>query len=105
MVRRKGLSTEEITNLLRELSENESDGGELSSSNLDSYEDIKLSESKCEESEESADVIDNIPVNPDIYVARGGTEWILHNNNVPGSFATPKVLQQSSGPTSFAKHI
>ncbi|GFW89901.1 hypothetical protein TNCV_2979971 [Trichonephila clavipes] len=48
-------------------SENESDDGELSCSNLDSEEDIRLSESDCEESEESADIIDNIPVNPDIY--------------------------------------
>ncbi|GFX11638.1 uncharacterized protein TNCV_5142131 [Trichonephila clavipes] len=30
-------------------------------------EDMRLSESDCKESEESADVIDNIPVNPDTY--------------------------------------
>ncbi|PRD35990.1 UNVERIFIED_CONTAM: hypothetical protein NCL1_09981 [Trichonephila clavipes] len=33
---------------------------------LDSYEDKKLFESDYEEFEESADEIDNIPVNPDI---------------------------------------
>ncbi|GFW23272.1 uncharacterized protein TNCV_3803721 [Trichonephila clavipes] len=62
MAHRKGLSPDEIANLLREISENESDGGELSYSNL-LDEHIKLSESDCEESEESADIIDNIPVN------------------------------------------
>ncbi|XP_055924540.1 uncharacterized protein LOC129956631 [Argiope bruennichi] len=56
---RKGLNPYEIANLLRELSENESDGGKLSCSNLDSDEDIRLHESDCKESEESADEIDN----------------------------------------------
>ncbi|GFV98548.1 uncharacterized protein TNCV_4848771 [Trichonephila clavipes] len=69
MARRKGLSRDEIAYLLQETPENESDGGELSCFNLDFNEDIRLSESDCEESEESADIIDNIPVNPDIYVA------------------------------------
>ncbi|GFW05024.1 hypothetical protein TNCV_598181 [Trichonephila clavipes] len=41
---------------------------EESCSNLDSDEDMRLSENDCEESTESVDVIDNIPVNPDIYV-------------------------------------
>ncbi|GFY25531.1 transposable element Tcb1 transposase [Trichonephila clavipes] len=40
-----------------------------------SDKDIRLNKRDFEESEESADVIDNIPVNPDVYVA----EWILHN--------------------------
>ncbi|GFU79954.1 uncharacterized protein TNCV_578341 [Trichonephila clavipes] len=87
-----------------ELSENESDGGELSCSNLDFNEDIRLSESDCEKSKESADEIDNIPANPDIYVARDGPECIPHNGSVHGRFVTRNVLRQSSGPTSFAKH-
>ncbi|GFX74957.1 uncharacterized protein TNCV_1845291 [Trichonephila clavipes] len=58
--------------------------------NKESDEDIRLSES---ESKESADEIDNISVNTDIYVTRNGTEWIPHNSNVPGRFATPNVLQ------------
>ncbi|GFW32462.1 uncharacterized protein TNCV_676211 [Trichonephila clavipes] len=70
----------------------------------DSDEDIRLNESDCEESEESADITDNSPANPDIYVARDVTEWIPHNSNVPGRFATPNALQQSSGSTIFAKH-
>ncbi|GFU93387.1 uncharacterized protein TNCV_1861171 [Trichonephila clavipes] len=70
ITRRKGLIPDEIANLLRELSENESDDGELSCSNLYSDEDIRLIESDYEEFEESADEIDNIPVNPDIYVVR-----------------------------------
>ncbi|GFW97639.1 uncharacterized protein TNCV_685091 [Trichonephila clavipes] len=74
MARRKGLSPDEIANLLRELSENESDVGELICLNLDSDEDKRLSESDCKETEERADVIDNIPVNPDIYVTRDGTK-------------------------------
>ncbi|PRD28571.1 UNVERIFIED_CONTAM: hypothetical protein NCL1_31959 [Trichonephila clavipes] len=71
---RKCLTPDEIANFLRELSENESDGGQLSYSNLDSDEDIRLNENDCEESEGSADVIDNIPVNPDIYFTRDDTE-------------------------------
>ncbi|GFS58524.1 hypothetical protein TNCV_111421 [Trichonephila clavipes] len=51
MTYRKALIPDEIADLLRELSENESDGGELSCSKLDSDEDITLSESDCEESE------------------------------------------------------
>ncbi|GFV24913.1 hypothetical protein TNCV_883791 [Trichonephila clavipes] len=54
----------------------------------DSDEDVRLNESDCEESEESADVIDNISVNSDIYVAKDGIEGIPHNSNVPGRFAT-----------------
>ncbi|GFV16477.1 hypothetical protein TNCV_4785391 [Trichonephila clavipes] len=42
----------------------------MSCSNLDSNEDVRLNERDCEESEESADEIDNVLVNPDIYLAR-----------------------------------
>ncbi|GFU42143.1 hypothetical protein TNCV_4553571 [Trichonephila clavipes] len=38
--RRKDLRTDENTNFFREFSENESDGGELSCSNLDSDENV-----------------------------------------------------------------
>ncbi|GFT72234.1 retrovirus-related Pol polyprotein from transposon 412 [Trichonephila clavipes] len=55
------------------LFEKESDGGELSCSNSDADEDVGLNESDCEESEESADIVDNIPVNPDVYVSRDST--------------------------------
>ncbi|GFU64921.1 uncharacterized protein TNCV_785721 [Trichonephila clavipes] len=79
MTRKKDLSPDEIAYLFRELSENESDGGELSCSNLDSDEDIRLSESDREESQESADEILNILVNPNIIVTRDGTEWIQDN--------------------------
>ncbi|GFV02512.1 hypothetical protein TNCV_3438271 [Trichonephila clavipes] len=61
----------------------------------DSEEDITLYERDCEESEESADVNDNIPVNPDIYVARDGTEWIPHTSNDSVRFANRNVLRQS----------
>ncbi|GFY25611.1 hypothetical protein TNCV_2487311 [Trichonephila clavipes] len=54
MIRTKGLSPGKIANLLRALFENELDGGYLSCSNLDSDEDIMLSENDCEESEESS---------------------------------------------------
>ncbi|GFY28235.1 hypothetical protein TNCV_4395691 [Trichonephila clavipes] len=83
MTHRNGLSPDEIANLLRELSENESGGGPAA--------------------KQRADVIDNIPVNSERYVATDGTDWIPHNSNVPGIFATRNVLQQSIGPTSFAK--
>ncbi|GFT04952.1 uncharacterized protein TNCV_4744891 [Trichonephila clavipes] len=71
--------------------------------NLDFDEDIGLNESDCGEPSESADVIDNIPVNPDVYVARDGTDRISHNNNVPRRFVTRNVLRPSSDPTSFAE--
>ncbi|GFX07045.1 uncharacterized protein TNCV_1556481 [Trichonephila clavipes] len=67
-------------------------------------EEIRLNGIDCEEFEESADVIDNISVNPDIYVVRDDKEWIPHYSNVPGRFVTPDALRQSSGSTSFAKH-
>ncbi|GFX33616.1 transposable element Tc3 transposase [Trichonephila clavipes] len=79
----KDLSPYEIANSLRELSEKESDDDELFCSNSDSDEDIRLSKSDCEESEESVDEIDEIPVNPNLYVARGGIEWVLHISKVP----------------------
>ncbi|GFU36511.1 hypothetical protein TNCV_796141 [Trichonephila clavipes] len=44
-----------------------------------SDEVIRLSESYYEESEESTDIIDNIPVNSDVYVAKDGAKWIPHN--------------------------
>ncbi|GFV97183.1 potassium channel subfamily T member 2 [Trichonephila clavipes] len=47
MAHKKGRSPDKIDNLLRELPDNESDGGELSCSSLDSDEDIRLSESDC----------------------------------------------------------
>ncbi|GFV29014.1 hypothetical protein TNCV_749691 [Trichonephila clavipes] len=58
-----------------------------------SDENIRLSKVDCKESEESADLIDNIPLKPDIYVAKDDKECIPHNSNVPGRFATK---QQSS---------
>ncbi|GFU80072.1 hypothetical protein TNCV_579521 [Trichonephila clavipes] len=61
----------------------------------DSDENIRFNESDCEEFEESADAINN-PVNPNTSITRFGTECIPHNNNVPGIFATPNILRQSS---------
>ncbi|GFT52529.1 hypothetical protein TNCV_14921 [Trichonephila clavipes] len=88
MTCRKGPSTDEIANLLRDFSKSESDSDDLSCSYLDFDEDLKLTESDCEKSDESADVIDKIPVNPNIYVSRNDTKWIPHNNNFLGRFAT-----------------
>ncbi|GFX34657.1 hypothetical protein TNCV_4464091 [Trichonephila clavipes] len=34
-------------------------------------------------------------VNPDIYVAKDGTESIPHNSNVPGRFVTRNILRQA----------
>ncbi|GFV36588.1 hypothetical protein TNCV_2261071 [Trichonephila clavipes] len=81
------------------------DGDELSCSNLNSDEDIRLSKSNCEESKKSSEEIDNIAVNLDIYVTRYETEWILYNNNVPGRFATRNVLRLSSCPISAKYNI
>ncbi|GFU61372.1 hypothetical protein TNCV_530721 [Trichonephila clavipes] len=63
---------------------------------IDSDEDIRLSESDYKESEESTDEIDNTLVNPEIYFARDGTEWIQHISNVPGRFATQQVVLLAS---------
>ncbi|GFS65805.1 uncharacterized protein TNCV_3854111 [Trichonephila clavipes] len=63
-----------------------------------------LNESDCKKSEESSDVIDNIPVNSGVYVASDDTIWVPHNSNVPGRFATRSVLRQCSGQISFGKH-
>ncbi|GFY13482.1 hypothetical protein TNCV_1803531 [Trichonephila clavipes] len=65
-----------------ELSENESGGCELSRSNLDSDEDIRLTECDCEEYKEIADTIDNIPVNPDIHVVWDNTKRIRNNSTI-----------------------
>ncbi|GFX66947.1 hypothetical protein TNCV_4180721 [Trichonephila clavipes] len=65
-VRRREDILEPGENASEELSENESDGSEMSCFNLDSDESIRLHEGDCKESEESADVIDNIPINPDV---------------------------------------
>ncbi|GFV30198.1 hypothetical protein TNCV_96751 [Trichonephila clavipes] len=69
-----GGSLPQINLGVQEHFENESDGNQKSCSNLDSDKDIRLSESDCVESGESADKLDNIPVNPESYVARDGTE-------------------------------
>ncbi|GFX03769.1 transposable element Tcb1 transposase [Trichonephila clavipes] len=61
----------------------------MSCSNSNSVEDIRLGESDCGESEESAYVIDNIPVNPDRY-------------RITVMFVAD--LRQSISPTSFTKH-
>ncbi|GFV97560.1 uncharacterized protein TNCV_2040681 [Trichonephila clavipes] len=74
-----------------QLSENESDGGELFCSSFDSDE-RRLRENTVNESEESADEIDNIPVNPGVYVSRVNTEWLHHNSSVPGRFAIRNAL-------------
>ncbi|GFX22865.1 uncharacterized protein TNCV_2606071 [Trichonephila clavipes] len=86
MTRRKALNPDEIANLFRALSENESGGCELSRSNLDSDEDIRLSECDCEESKEIADKIDNIPVNPDIHVVWDNTKRIRNNSTITVEF-------------------
>ncbi|GFS77960.1 hypothetical protein TNCV_2028301 [Trichonephila clavipes] len=75
MAQRKDLSPDNIDNLVRENSQNELHSGELSCSNLDSNEDIRLGESDCEESAESSDVIGKIPINSDKYIPLG----ITHN--------------------------
>ncbi|GFW69150.1 hypothetical protein TNCV_1819041 [Trichonephila clavipes] len=103
MNRGKGLSPDEIATFLRELPENQSNGGELSCSNLDSEKDITLSESDCKKSEKSTDEIDNIPLNLDMYVVRVCAEWIPQNSNVPATLAIRNVFRQSSR-TRFAKH-
>ncbi|GFW38446.1 hypothetical protein TNCV_1332991 [Trichonephila clavipes] len=86
------------------LSENKSDGGELSCSNVASDEGQRLSDSHCKESEGSADEIDHIPVNSDIYGARDGTEGIPHSGKVLDRFAIRNVFRQSSSTTNFAEH-
>ncbi|GFV79335.1 hypothetical protein TNCV_72011 [Trichonephila clavipes] len=93
-----GLSFGEIVNLLRELSENESDGGELPCPNFDSYEGIRVSESDCKKSDESAD--DNILPNSDMYVSLGIAQNGYHTLVI---FLVD--LRQNRGTAIFAKFI
>ncbi|GFV11098.1 uncharacterized protein TNCV_2718421 [Trichonephila clavipes] len=74
MARRKYLSPDEIPNLLRKISENELDGSKLSCSNLDSDQDIRLNENDCEKFKGSAEIIDNILVNSDMYIYLGNAQ-------------------------------
>ncbi|GFV21293.1 hypothetical protein TNCV_2951691 [Trichonephila clavipes] len=93
----KFLSPDEIANLLQEFSENESNGGELSCSNLDSDEDIRLSESDCEESEESADEMDRIYIPSLVYADEPQTLDHLEDNirRVIADIR-PQMLEKSS---------
>ncbi|GFV30927.1 hypothetical protein TNCV_4013611 [Trichonephila clavipes] len=70
----------------------------------DSDEDISLNERDYEDSEESVELIENIPINSDKYITSDSTKLVPHNSNVPGRFATLNVLRRSIGQTSFAKH-
>ncbi|GFU09660.1 hypothetical protein TNCV_5027091 [Trichonephila clavipes] len=58
---------------------------------VDSDEYIRLRESDCEEPEESANEIDNIPVIPDTYVVSYDTEWIRHNGPAKENEALSQV--------------
>ncbi|GFU37768.1 transposable element Tcb2 transposase [Trichonephila clavipes] len=91
MARRKDFSPDKIAKLLRGFSESE-----LCGSNLYFDEDIIFSEINCKESDEKTDITDYIPVNPDIYMDKDGTELIPHYSKVPDGCATRNVLRQSS---------
>ncbi|GFU71007.1 hypothetical protein TNCV_4487701 [Trichonephila clavipes] len=104
MTHRTGLCPVVIANLPRELFENKSNGGELSCSNSGSDKDIRLSENDHEGTDKSADEIGNIPVNPNINVARDCTESIAQNSSVPGGLAIRNVSRLFSGPSIFKKH-
>ncbi|GFW15866.1 hypothetical protein TNCV_4431401 [Trichonephila clavipes] len=54
---------------------------------------------------ESGDVIYNIPVNPDIDVAKDGTEWISLSSNIPGRFTTQMAKSPSVAVFYFAERV
>lgn len=125
MARKRGLTPEEIANLLRELSENESEGGDISDSdedlecvNLDCENDFS-SDSDTDENEESksnntnvnefeddtnANNSDGSSCNAEIFVAPDGTQWKMsENKNNSGRHPKQNILRQESGPTNHAK--
>ncbi|GFT89773.1 uncharacterized protein TNCV_1665441 [Trichonephila clavipes] len=105
VTKRKILSPDEIAYLLREFSENKLDGGELFCCNLDSDEDKRLSETDCEESEESATEIDNIPVNPDVYVTRKGKNAVQDRKKLTPGLTSGHKLLNLINLTSIRSHV
>ncbi|GFV11330.1 hypothetical protein TNCV_3724191 [Trichonephila clavipes] len=105
MARRKGLSADEIANLLREISEKEANGGELSCFNLDSNEDIRLSESTTVKILKELQILLIVFQYILIYMSQGRAQNGYHIIDLQtGRFAIQNVLRQSSGPADFAKH-
>ncbi len=103
MSRKRGLSPEEIAELLRELSDNESEGGELSEMNEGSDDEIFVpSVSSDSESNEDTE-IDNSH-NQQIFVARDGSQWKEYMSvSASGRLSSQNILRENSGPTSYAK--
>ena len=111
--RRKGLTDEEIKKLLKELSENESDGGEIDNFSVESDDEFQpqtSSESEdCDvsEQEESRNKRGNTDqsMSKTVFTAPDNTTWNEMNskNSACGRVPAYNVLKEAAGPTSFAK--
>lgn len=103
MSRKRGLSPEEIAALLRELSDNESEGGELSELDEGSDDEhfVPPASSSSESDEDNA--IDNSH-NHEVFTGRDGSQWKEYISvKSSGRYASQNILRENSGPTSYAK--
>lgn len=104
MPRKRGLTPEEITALLRELSDNDSEGGEISDLDEDSDDENFIPPlSSDSENDEDQDEID-LAQNNETFTSRDGSKWIeCKIGNVSGRLSSQNILRETSGATSYAK--
>ncbi len=74
MSRKRGLSPEEIAQLLRDLSDNESEGGELSDIDAPSDDEIFICPDTSDSSSDE-DAENSHSENSELFVARDGSQW------------------------------
>lgn len=110
--RKRGLTDEEIKKLLQELSENESDGGEIDNFSVESEDEFQTQTiSESEDSEINEEPSRNKRAKTDqgickrVFTAPDNTIWneINSKNAVCGRVPAYNVLKETAGPTSFAK--
>jgi hypothetical protein len=111
--RKRGLTDEEIKKLWQELSENESDGGEIDNFSVETEDEFQ--EQTSSESEDSAENEEQLSRNKraktdqsickTVFTAPDNTIWneINSKNSACGRVPAYNVLKETSGPTSFAK--
>lgn len=106
MARKKGLTPEEIAVLLRDLSDNESEGGELSDIQDEDFVNCENENDYSSDSDESEnnETTTDVSCNTEALIAPDGTEWKIYESGTnPGRFPKQNILRQDSGPTNHAK--
>lgn len=102
MSRKSGLTMEKIITLLRELSDNEWDSGELWDMH-DEFDDENIIPVVTSRSENDDSEIDDSQ-NQNELVACDGSQWNkCASGSVTSKLATQNILQRNSGPTSYIK--